>query len=354
MPISLLRINNFRNLAEVELHPNQQGLNIICGDNASGKTSLLEAIYYLSLARSFRTATASRLIQHSADYFSLFCQLVSNNGLSPIGIKRHLNGDSQIRISEKDITATTELAYFLPLRLMNSHSHYLVEEGPALRRKYLDWGIFYQSESFSPCWRQFERALKQRNAILRDKKPKKELDIWTIELIKYGTQLDQLRRDYVQKLLPFLTSIIAELITLPSLEIVYQPGWNESQNISQLLTEKYADEYRTGYTQWGPHRADLHITINQIPVRYLLSRGQQKLLTCAMIVAQGNLLNNCTNKALTYLVDDLPSELDAQSKTKLLSLLTKQETQVFITAIEHSPMTASKMFHVKHGHVEEI
>src|SRR5690606_11738133 len=118
MPISSLHITDFRNLATVSLQPGQHGLNIICGQNGSGKTSLLEAIYYLGLGRSFRSATAARLIRQAASQFSLFAQIVSDGRQIPVGAERCTNGASRLRIAEQDATSITELASFLPLRLI--------------------------------------------------------------------------------------------------------------------------------------------------------------------------------------------------------------------------------------------
>ena len=364
MAISSLRITDFRNLATVQLLPCQQGLNIICGQNGSGKTSLLEAVYYLGLGRSFRTATSARLIRRASKKFSIFAQLVSETErLISVGMERELNGATRMRMAEKDVASIAELAAFLPIRLINSQSHQLFESGPLFRRKYLDWGLFYLSEHFLPAWRHFERALKQRNAVLRDKRSKRELEVWTEELIKYGLALDTLRRDYIHRLTPVVLEIARELLTVSNLEISYYPGWDESTDYISALFANYQEEFRLGHTQFGPHRADLDVKIEGVSAKHFLSRGQQKLLICAMILAQGMLLAEHANKGLIYLVDDLPSELDLQSRQRLISLLSKQQTQIFVTAIESEticrlmsdkPGVSMKVFHVEHGDVIEM
>lgn len=364
MPLLSLRITDFRNLTAVDLAPLPHGLNIICGDNGSGKTSLLEAIYYLGLGRSFRTSTMARLVRQHTEKFSIFSQIINDaNRQIPIGVERELRGQTRLRMAEKDVASIAELAAFLPLRLINSQSHNLFESGPSFRRKYLDWGLFYQVDAFLPCWRQFERVLKQRNAVLKNKRPKKELEVWTNELVKYGLELDKQRRDYLQALVPLIIEMSAILLgDLPTLDIQYQSGWDETQDYLTVLDAAYAEEYRTGHTQYGPHRADLDMRMEGIPVKHFLSRGQQKLLICAMILAQGMLLTKQANKGLIYLVDDLPAELDLQSKQKLISLLSQQQTQIFITAIESDTICSfindklevpMKVFHVEHGSVEQ-
>jgi len=363
MTITSLRITNFRNLVAVDLVPCSMGLNIICGNNGSGKTSLLEAIHYLGRGRSFRSSVATRLIRHTADKFSIFSQLVSESERHlSIGMERESNGDMRLRIAEQDAVSLAELASYLPLRIINSQSHQLFESGPAYRRKFLDWGLFYQAENFLSCWRHFERVLKQRNAVLTERRPKTELNVWTEELVKYGLELDKLRRDYVAALMPMLIAVAQELLGITYLDIRYQTGWDESMDYAAALEKGYIEEYRFGHTQFGPHRADLIITANTIPVKHFLSRGQQKLLICAMIIAQGKLLSQCTNKRLIYLIDDLPAELDLLSRQKLISVLSQQQAQVFITAIERDAIynfindqseVPVKVFHVEHGGIVE-
>lgn len=361
MAISSLHVSQFRNLTTALLEPCQQGINVIYGCNGSGKTSLLEAIHYIGSGKSFRSGTASQLIQHQTDKFTLFAQLLNEASRQvPIGVERDAQGGTRLKVAENDMCSMVELAQLLPLRVINTHSHHLFESGPVYRRKFLDWGLFYQSERFLTYWRQYERALKQRNAILKDKRSRQELDSWTEELAKHGLALTQLRQDYLQQLLPFLTMTTEALLNLTDYQVDYYPGWDESEDFRVVLTESYIDEYRFGYTQAGPHRADMDILVDGIPVKHFLSRGQQKLMVCAMILAQGMLLAQATNRRSIYLVDDLPAELDKRGRQHLVSLLLKQASQVFVTAIEKETMSdvlacqdnvTVKMFHVEHGKV---
>lgn len=360
MAVVRLEVTDFRNLASIQLEPITQGCNFLYGNNGSGKTSLLEAIYYLSLARSFRSSVMERVINHSADKFSLFAQVKTHfHHLIPIGVERHYSHEMKIRVSGKDTRSSAELARLVPVQLLNSQSFCLLD-APGFRRKYLDWGVFYQCQEFLPLWRQYERALRQRNAGLRSRLSRKELEGWTQELVQNALQMDQLRRNYLAHLFPLLLNTVSELLTIDDLKMRYQSGWSEGVDYQTMLNETIDRDFALGYTQHGPHRADLKITVKGSPAKDILSRGQQKLLVCAMILTQGALLHSSANRKPIYLVDDLPAELDLISRAKLMRQLAKQETQIFVTAVERDILNecltdlATKVFHVEHGDITEV
>lgn len=364
MPITTLEITDFRNIAKAALEPNADGLNVIVGANGSGKTSLLEAIYYLGSGRSFRASTPTRLVRHQAQKFAVFAKVLKDyEFVLPIGAERELSGVSKLRVAEESVDSIADLAACLPLRMINSQSQALLEGGPALRRQYLDWGLFYQAENFFNCWRQFERILKQRNALLKQQVRRDELAVWTHELCKYALVFNELRQSYINLLTPMIVATCEQLLPDMVFEISYKPGWDLQRDYAAVLQANYLDDLRYGSTQKGPHRAELEVTINGVLAKHFLSRGQQKLLICAMILAQGAVLAKYTKKGLIYLVDDLPAELDLASRQKLISLLSQQQKQVFVTAIERHAIadlvpdntpTPLKVFHVEHGQVTSL
>lgn len=359
MALVHLEIACFRNLTSTTLKPVLKGFNCIVGDNGSGKTSLLEAIYYLSLGRSFRSHLAERVVNVSATQFSLFAHLVSDAaGYDAVGLERHVDGGLKIRINANDVSSVAELARYLPVQLIDSYCHQLLDSGPSVRRKFLDWGIFYYNPEFLRTWKLFSRALKQRNAALRGQISKKELEAWTQELVLHAEVLHAMRNAYLEALIPCLEAMIARLLDFSGIKIQYQPGWDVSHDYAAVLANAVERDFQLGYTHYGPQKADLRIVIQGVPAKDILSRGQQKLFVCAMIMARGTLLER-GNKRPVYLVDDLPSELDSSSRSKLLSLLAEQDAQVFVTAVDsHSlgPVITAhpvKMFHVEHGNVGE-
>ncbi len=166
MQLSDLKIRDFRNLVDVELEP-CSGVNLISGQNASGKTSLLEAIYYLSHLRSFRTVYLSDLINHQADRLQLFAKAVdSQHNLVPIGIERSRHA-LQVRARQKPVQRVADLTALFPVLAIHPDSYRLITGSPSERRAYLDWGVFHVEHGFFEAWQRYKKALSQRNAALR-------------------------------------------------------------------------------------------------------------------------------------------------------------------------------------------
>jgi DNA replication and repair protein RecF len=361
MSLKNIEIFNFRNIELAKFEPVPDGFNIIYGDNGSGKTSLLESIYYLSLGRSFRSSNIGHLVRKNAEKFSIFSTVMSPSLQSlPIGVERPLTGSLSARLAGENVQSMAEIASFLPVQLINSNCYNLLDAGPSFRRKYLDWGAFYYSNDFLRTWRQFKRVLKQRNAALIAKSSKNELNAWNDEMNHWALLFHQLRQEYVEALLPILKEFVAELLTLKDLKIEYYPGWDINMDYKEILSKASDRDFYLGYTQFGPHRANVNVAINKLPAKDILSRGQQKLFVCAMILAQGALLFRSQNRRPIYLIDDLPSELDKTSRSNLIALLSKQDAQIFVTAVESAVLDSClkakpvKLFHVEHGSLRHV
>jgi DNA replication and repair protein RecF len=356
MSITTLQIKNFRNLSEVAIQPLPKGLNVIYGQNGSGKTSLLEAIYYLCLGKSFRTTRVQPVIQHGASQFSLFSEIISSTKHRiPVGIERNAAGKFQLRINRETIPSLATLAFYSPIRLIHAEIHQLLEGGPIFRRKFIDWGLFYQSQQFLTCWRRYLRALKQRNSALYQSS-NDFLSLWTEELIKSSIALSEWREQYLLSFTPLFKKNIELFLNCRQIELIYFPGWDSSHSYQEILSSSLALDYKFRRTHYGAHRADFTIKINERPAKDILSRGQQKLLICAMMVTQGQLLTQETQQSLIYLIDDLPAELDTESRRLLIQLFCEQNRQVFMTTIEKETIsipTGFKLFHVEHGQVIE-
>ena len=357
MKISKFELSKFRNLSNITLDLND-GINILYGDNGSGKTSFLEAIYFLSMGRSFRSLLLRYVINHNNNKFIIFAGIKDEkNQLIPIGIERSVNGESHARINGENVNTQAQFTKLLPLQLINTNSYRLLEAGPKYRRQFIDWGVFHEEHSFFPCWQRVQRALKQRNAILKQDNNTKQIHIWDKELESAAVILHELRNKYITNLIPLTTELLKKLLNEKNLTLKYYPGWDTSKPLSTVLTEHLDRDLKFKYTTVGPQKADLHMQVNFLPAQDILSRGQQKLLIFALRLAQGLLLFQQTGKNCIYLIDDLASELDTQHRQYLLNILKNINAQAFITGINRADLEDllheqnTLLFHVKHGEI---
>ena len=353
MLLNQLSISQLRNLKDVTLDFGP--LNVIYGDNGSGKTSVLEAVHYLALGRSFRTHLASRVINHDCDNFLLF----GRANKRALGVQRFKNGDVTIKIDGEKAKKLTELLDILPLQLITPESFELLTGGPKVRRQFVDWGVFHLDENFMAIWNKCKRLLKQRNALLKRKASYKEISFWDIELVECSLALSELRNQYINSFNPVLQGIIERFLPDTDVTVSYSQGWDKKADLAQLLERNYSRELALGYTLSGPHKADLRLRCGAIPASDALSRGQLKLLVCALRIAQGVHLKQQVDKQTIYLVDDLSSELDSQKRQLLIDQLVDTQAQLFLSVIDASQIKQqtskyqTKMFHVEHGVIKQ-
>lgn len=359
MSLSLLKASGFRNLIELDLELGSQ-FNLIYGINGSGKTSILEAIYFLGLGRSFRSHLNSRIIQHQAPRFSVFGAIsLGNNLTTTIGIEKSRSNKTKIKIGADTVSSTAELAKLMPIQLINPDSYLLLTAGPRHRREFLDWGVFHVEQSFFPIWQRFQRALKQRNAALQMGATLQHVRAWDNELLSTAADLTSLRRHYIEQLVPIVTTLLLELIDLPNLTFNYQQGWDQQLELAAVLNNNFSRDSAMGYTQYGPQRADIGIRVNNIPVQDVLSRGEQKLLVCALRLGQSKLLWQLSGKRCIYMLDDLAAELDYRRRVLIIKALNELQAQVLITAVDSAvgdslqDYSTTKMFHVEQGLVRQ-
>lgn len=360
--MSLLRLNvtALRNLHAVVITPSPR-INILYGDNGSGKTSLLEAIHLLGLARSFRSTRLQPVIQHGEEALTLFGELRVASGRHNLGVSRSRQGEFQIRIDGQSLRSTAQLAQTLPLQLINPDSFRLLEGSPRVRRQFLDWGVFHVEPRFLAAWQRLQRALRQRNSWLRrgTLDPAAEF-AWSRELTQASDEIDAYRRSYILALKPLFEATLARLLELPDLALSYYRGWDRDRELGEVLQASLLRDQQLGHTQAGPQRADLRLRVGSFNAVDVLSRGQQKLVVCALKIAQGYLVNQSRSGECVYLVDDLPSELDEQHRRALCGLLEDLNCQVFITCVDEMTLrecwqtdTPVTMFHVEHGRITQ-
>lgn len=356
MSITGLTIKDFRNIqsAELKLSPS---LNLIYGQNGSGKTSLLEAIYYLSTAQSFRTQSIESLIKEGCSHFTVAANIKDSGLTKRIGLRKSRNQIIR-RINQETVQRQIDITKELPVRILHPDSHKLVSGSPSIRRSFLDWGCFYHHPTFLKTWSSVKSLLKQRNALLKTSFNQKVLESLNQQFSLYSEHIDQLRNEYLQDLIPIITLYTKSILGMDhKLLIDYSRGWKSP--LSDQLKHDTERDRRFRRTHSGPHRADLLISFNDADARNTASRGQQKLIVVILTLSQIHLFKTRTQNSGILLIDDLPSELDSDHQYLFIEALHELEQQLFITAIDPDSLdlqnwTDSSMFHVKHGQFTEV
>ncbi len=358
MGISRFTIKNIRVIESAEFEFSPQ-LNIILGPNGSGKTSILEAIHLLGTARSFRSSSLQDVLKHQADTFQVTGKITARQGQSiGLGFEKNKPG-LRMKAGAQPLKRVSELASWLPQQIIHPDSHLLISGGPKQRRRFLDWGVFHVEPKFLPVWRRYDKALKQRNASLKYRERPKLEQVWDQELSASAQIVHQQRKAYVDQLSEVLPKFSRAIVDVEDCSIDYQPGWDVGRPLDEILVEQLDKDRQRGFTCSGPHRAELIFRVNDKPAQQFVSRGQQKMLVCALFLAQTQLLMQETGNKAIVLLDDLTAELDNTHQSRLLEVLQAMRVQVFITAvnvkgIELQGWEGFKMFHVEHGNVSEM
>lgn len=352
MYLSELRIRNFRCLASVEFNPHP-GLNFILGDNGSGKSSLLEAIYFLGRGRSFRPSSAHHLARHGSSGFAVRATAVAPERRPQRLAAVAMGGETRFRVGTRRDARLVDLVQAMPVQVIDPNLHRLLEDGPSMRRRYLDWGVFHVEHSFYPAWRRYRRALSQRNAALRRGAAKNTVAAWDAELVTGGETVDACRRRYIATLRRRLPGMVGAVLGETELTLEYYPGWRREEPFADALNRGLAGDQRSGFTHVGPHRADLRITVGATRARDWVSRGQQKLVSAALLLAQAELLEELRGIRPILLIDDLAAELGANYRSTLLRVITARLGQCFVTFLDPSliptDVSEAAMFHVEQG-----
>ncbi len=350
-----LSLRNFRCFASAELEF-APTLNLINGENASGKSSLIESIFILGRGRSFKTANLESAISTGTQGFQIAGQVSSLASPVHIGLVRE-GGQLKAKIAGETPTNLAQLSETFPVQLVDSSAHQLIRGGPRCRRQFLDWGVFHVEPGFFPAWRRYQRTLHQRNVLLRAGKHEKEIQSWDGELIIQGEILDRYRQDYLSKLLPTAIAWTRWALGGLSLDLEYQSGWPSDQNFSEALQGAITRDRDAGMTRLGPHRADMRIQIDGKAAQACVSSGQEKVLAGSLLLAQAAVYHLLMGRPCTLLLDDLAAELDAGHLSRFLECVVETGAQTHITAIESSPIIMShvaKTFHVKQGKIVQV
>ncbi|NKF21152.1 DNA replication/repair protein RecF [Solimonas marina] len=351
MRIVQLKAENFRRFERLSL-PLSSRLNLFVGENAAGKTSLLEMLYCLNRARSFRGNVMSELAGPASRQWTVFGASEDHDGL-PHTSGVQWNGDAlDIRV-DRSAVRSMELLRLCPTQILEPGMHRVVLEGPTYRRSFIDWGVFHVEHSFLPTWRRYRRALKQRNQLLRTRRSSNEVAAWEPELAESGEALHALRVRHLASIATAVNERIRSFLDEGEWTFDLNPGWKADVALREALAQHRARDQELGTTSAGPHRAELKIRADARSVRNRISRGQQKLLLAAMLLAQCDEIARSSGRAPIVLIDDFTAELAPRFQARLADALAGYAGQSFVTAFEPVPSldAVATMFHVEHGKV---
>ena len=356
MILSRLHIHQFRNLVDVQISPTN--INILLGKNGSGKTSVLEAIYYLGHGRSFRTLYGHQLINRESDKFLLLSQVQTPERLSKLGVEK-TKQENKIKQDGELVKNSSALARLIPIQIINPDVHRLLEDSPRYRRKFLDWGVFHVEHHYGTLWKKFHSLLKQRNAALKKKWDQALVKHWDKELAEVIASIHDMKQAYVVQLDQVFQQY-AESMQLEIPSIGYYPGWPKEQSFEQALASAWNQDLDSGFTKFGPHRSDVILKIGSFRAKDFVSRGQQKVIAILLKLAQVKLFTRLDSRPIVLLIDDLASELDTVFTQHIIELLQETQCQLFITATDTSKLEpllqcpGATMFHVEHGQIKEM
>ncbi|RPD97581.1 DNA replication/repair protein RecF [Candidatus Pantoea deserta] len=355
MALTRLLIKDFRNIEQADLALSP-GFNFLVGANGSGKTSVLEAIYTLGHGRAFRSLQAGRVIRHDETAFVLHGRIEGSEREISVGLTKNRAGDSKVRIDGSDGHKVAELAQMLPMQLITPEGFTLLNGGPKYRRAYVDWGCFHNTPGFFNAWSNLRRLLKQRNAALRQVSRYSQIRAWDQELVPLAEQISQWRAEYSEAISAEIVATCAQFLPEFALNFSFQRGWDKESAYGELLERNFERDRALTYTASGPHKADFRIRADGTPVEDLLSRGQLKLLMCALRLAQGEFLTRQSGRRCLYLIDDFASELDDSRRRLLAQRLKATQAQVFVSAIAVDHVIdmsdeKGKMFRVEQGKI---
>lgn len=359
MSVSQLQTYNFRNIISSNIHLDDK-LNFITGSNGSGKSSLLESLFYLAHGKSFRTNDVDNLIQSSSDEFVVTA--ITENNLR-LGIQRKRKQGSLISVNGDRFNKLSELARNIAVQIITPESFRLFFGGPRERRKFVDLGLFHVEQSFSNTWKNFSRVLKQRNSCLKQRQKGPQIKFWNDEFCKLSELVTIERENYINKLRKELDVWINKLMpnVCNEISVLFVKGWSEKKTLSDTLADHNQREYEKGYSLYGAHKFDVKFSIDGLPIEQRLSRGQQKLFLLALTFSQANLISKVKQVKPILLIDDIGAELDVESRIAISNIVNDLDCQIIITAIDTAalePMFPSSkdynMFHVEHGTISPI
>ena len=338
--IERLHILRFRNLDNQYIEPNTN-INLFIGGNGQGKTSLVEALYYLGHSRSFKTKNIKDVVPFQKKSLQIDAIV---DGVRVL-LKKSQNKNTTL-FNQQKVSSNSELTHLMPTQLISPDRGFVVSGPPKLKRSYLDWGVFHTNPSIFETYKSYNKALKNINALLANNNTRL-LDQWLAQIATLSVEISTARAHYIQKLKKTLFVPPKELSQENNeFDFFLQFGWTKNTNhLDRESVYKYlinnTDSFtRAKHLNYGPHKATIDYYLNSQNEQQL-SRGEQKKLSVFFWIMQVIMLVELKIKPI-ILIDDISSELDQEKIDSILNLLNKLEVQIFATDIGNKPLSVDK------------
>ena len=353
MFIERLSIKNLRNIPQADLLLNKK-TNVIIGENAAGKTTVLEAVDILSRGKSFRTNKTESLVKNNQQ--ELYIGAIAGEKRKKLEIYKG-KSKTKIVIDGKEEKRQSALAEGLAVQAIHHNSHFIIEGAPIERRAFIDWGLFHVEHQFREEFLRYNKTLRQRNEALKAKD--KNQAKWMEELAFLGEKITTMRENYLSALTPHFINSKEFIMPDHDLLFEYDRGWEKGKSLLAALQDKEDIDFDRGYTSRGPQNADLRILLNNQEAYKICSRGQQKLIANIMLLSQSKGFFEVKKFPSIILVDDLSAELTLEMQEKILERLFETNSQIFLTALNDSVLAEilnemeAGVFHVEHGEIAQ-
>jgi len=335
--ISHLTAVNLRALDLISLTPHQN-INIILGKNNDGKTSLLEGIYFSSSLKSFKSVASSSLVQTGRQSTQLLLNVTKIHENISISIEKKLKGSNIVKINDSRASAKQLLTSF-PVLALNFGVENIITGPSESRRSLLDWGTFHVEHSYLDLYKNFNKALKQRNNILK-KREIDNLDYWDNLFIKYGDEIHNKRKDYfilLNKYFIDYKSKILEIIPdayddIKDSTLIFEQGWDKSLSLHESIRSLREKDLALKHTSAGPHRCDIHFRSNGNNLKDMSSMSTQVINGLLLVLSQAKVFHVEHGDKPIILIDDLFFGIDDKNLLLVINLLVDSEAQCFVTA----------------------
>lgn len=344
MRLETLRLKNFRNYAE-ETFSFSDGINILTGANAQGKTNAAEAVFLLCTGYSPRATKDRQLIKNGEDEAALYSEATTSYGKISVEMKIKKNAPKEIKINETPVLRIGELMGNVNSVFFNPGELKLVQEAPEDRRRFLNISLSQMSRTYFYALKRYDKILYQRNNLLKERDRAMILDtlpIWDRELSKYAAKVITARNEFLTVLGPLAEEAHAALSGgSEKLSVGTDGGWYGTEEeiafaVSEDLKSSYERDLRLGFTGVGPHRDDMKIILNGQDVRIFGSQGQQRTVALSIKLAETEIFKARTGEYPILILDDVLSELDKPRQRRLMARIEELQTIITCTSFDRT------------------